>query len=94
MGRRLERRTAVGLQRGVAHLARAAGARFPGQRGASGGDLRRPAWARGDYVVTLDADLQDPPEVIARMFAIAIAEGSMSSMASAPTARPTRRSRA
>jgi dolichol-phosphate mannosyltransferase len=27
--------------------------------------------ARGDYVVTLDADLQDPPEVIAQMLAVA-----------------------
>lgn len=29
------------------------------------------AHARGDYVVTLDADLQDPPEVIAEMLATA-----------------------
>src|SRR6476620_2805454 len=29
------------------------------------------ASARGDYVVTIDADLQDPPEVIARMLAVA-----------------------
>lgn len=29
------------------------------------------AQARGDYVVTLDADLQDPPEVIAEMLAAA-----------------------
>jgi dolichol-phosphate mannosyltransferase len=29
------------------------------------------AVARGDYVVTLDADLQDPPEVIAQMLAVA-----------------------
>jgi dolichol-phosphate mannosyltransferase len=29
------------------------------------------ASARGDYVVTLDADLQDPPEVIAQMLAAA-----------------------
>lgn len=31
--------------------------------------------ARGDYVVTLDADLQDPPEVIAEMLRIAREEG-------------------
>ncbi len=31
--------------------------------------------ARGDFVVTLDADLQDPPEVIAEMLAVARAEG-------------------
>ncbi|QDO89073.1 glycosyltransferase family 2 protein [Ornithinimicrobium ciconiae] len=30
--------------------------------------------ARGDWVVTLDADLQDPPEVIAQMLALARAE--------------------
>src|SRR6478672_4953702 len=29
------------------------------------------ATARGDYVVTLDADLQDPPEVIPQMLAAA-----------------------
>jgi dolichol-phosphate mannosyltransferase len=29
------------------------------------------ASARGDYVVTIDADLQDPPEVISRMVAVA-----------------------
>ncbi len=34
------------------------------------------ASARGDYVVTLDADLQDPPEVIAEMLATARAEGA------------------
>jgi len=33
------------------------------------------AWARGDYVVTLDADLQDPPEVIREMLTIARTEG-------------------
>lgn len=33
------------------------------------------AAARGDYVVTLDADLQDPPEVVAQMLAVARAEG-------------------
>jgi dolichol-phosphate mannosyltransferase len=32
------------------------------------------ARARGDYVVTLDADLQDPPEVVAEMLAVARAE--------------------
>ncbi|HEY7722215.1 MAG TPA: glycosyltransferase family 2 protein [Pedococcus sp.] len=32
------------------------------------------ACARGDYVVTLDADLQDPPEVIPDMLAVARAE--------------------
>ena len=31
--------------------------------------------ARGDQVVTIDADLQDPPEVIAQMLAVARAEG-------------------
>lgn len=31
--------------------------------------------ARGDYVVTLDADLQDPPEVVAQMVDTARAEG-------------------
>jgi dolichol-phosphate mannosyltransferase len=31
--------------------------------------------ARGDYVVTIDADLQDPPEVIAEMLAKARGEG-------------------
>ncbi|WP_460937179.1 glycosyltransferase family 2 protein [Phycicoccus ginsengisoli] len=34
------------------------------------------ASARGDYVVTLDADLQDPPEVIAEMLDLAITEGA------------------
>lgn len=33
------------------------------------------ALARGDYVVTIDADLQDPPEVIAEMVATARREG-------------------
>lgn len=33
------------------------------------------ATARGDYVVTLDADLQDPPEVIAPMLTAAREEG-------------------
>lgn len=33
------------------------------------------ACARGDYVVTLDADLQDPPETIAEMLAVARREG-------------------
>lgn len=33
------------------------------------------ARARGDYVVTLDADLQDPPEVIREMLTIARTEG-------------------
>lgn len=33
------------------------------------------ASARGDYVVTLDADLQDPPEVIPQMLAAARAQG-------------------
>jgi glycosyltransferase involved in cell wall biosynthesis len=32
------------------------------------------AHARGDYVVTLDADLQDPPEVIAQMLEVARSE--------------------
>ncbi|MGN6161885.1 MAG: glycosyltransferase family 2 protein [Marmoricola sp.] len=32
------------------------------------------ARARGDFVVTIDADLQDPPEVIADMFAVARAQ--------------------
>ena|SRR4051794_17775304 len=31
--------------------------------------------ARGDYVITLDADLQDPPEIIAEMVEIAEREG-------------------
>ena len=31
--------------------------------------------ARGDFVVTIDADLQDPPEVIAQMLAKARGEG-------------------
>ncbi len=31
--------------------------------------------ARGDYVVTIDADLQDPPEVMATMLAVAKSEG-------------------
>ena len=31
--------------------------------------------ARGDYVVTLDADLQDPPEVVAEMLRVAREEG-------------------
>lgn len=31
--------------------------------------------ARGDYVVTLDADLQDPPELITEMLAKAVDEG-------------------
>jgi dolichol-phosphate mannosyltransferase len=34
------------------------------------------ASARGDYVVTLDADLQDPPEVISEMLPLALAEGA------------------
>lgn len=33
------------------------------------------AAARGDWVVTLDADLQDPPEVVPQMLAAARAEG-------------------
>ena len=33
------------------------------------------ARARGDYIVTIDADLQDPPEVIADMLAVARSEG-------------------
>ncbi len=33
------------------------------------------ARSRGDYVVTLDADLQDPPETIAEMLRVARAEG-------------------
>lgn len=33
------------------------------------------ARARGDYVVTIDADLQDPPEVIAEMLRIATRDG-------------------
>lgn len=33
------------------------------------------ASARGDYVVTLDADLQDPPEVVSEMLAVAVSEG-------------------
>ncbi|MFC8502252.1 glycosyltransferase family 2 protein [Pedococcus sp. NPDC057267] len=33
------------------------------------------ASARGDYVVTLDADLQDPPEVVSEMLALAVSEG-------------------
>ncbi len=33
------------------------------------------AHARGDFVATLDADLQDPPEVIAEMLAVARREG-------------------
>lgn len=33
------------------------------------------ARARGDYVVTIDADLQDPPEVIAEMLRIATQDG-------------------
>lgn len=33
------------------------------------------ARAGGDYVVTLDADLQDPPEVVTEMLAIAQSEG-------------------
>jgi polyisoprenyl-phosphate glycosyltransferase len=31
--------------------------------------------ARGDYVVTIDADLQDPPEVIGQMLTLARAQG-------------------
>lgn len=30
--------------------------------------------ARGEYVVTIDADLQDPPEVIAQMYRLAVEE--------------------
>ena len=33
------------------------------------------AHARGDFVATLDADLQDPPEVIAEMLAVARRDG-------------------
>ena len=33
------------------------------------------AHARGDYVATIDADLQDPPEVIAQMLQVARREG-------------------
>jgi dolichol-phosphate mannosyltransferase len=33
------------------------------------------ARSRGDHVVTLDADLQDPPEVVARMLEVARREG-------------------
>lgn len=39
-----------------------------GHQAAISAGLRR---ARGDYVVTLDADLQDPPEVISQMLRIA-----------------------
>ena len=45
--------------------------------------------ARGDFIVTIDADLQDPPEVIAQMLAKAEARASTSSTESATTARPT-----
>jgi polyisoprenyl-phosphate glycosyltransferase len=34
-----------------------------------------PAHARGDFVATLDADLQDPPEVLAEMLAVARRDG-------------------
>lgn len=33
------------------------------------------ARARGDYMVTIDADLQDPPEVVAEMLTLARSEG-------------------
>ena len=53
------------------------GARAPpaGQCRSPGGHLPGLARARGDYVVTLDADLQDPPEVIREMLTIARTEG-------------------
>ena len=42
-----------------------------GHQAALSAGLRR---ARGDYIVTIDADLQDPPETIAEMLRIARAE--------------------
>ena len=62
--------TAALLQR--CHREWHAAARRPAarQRRPPGGDLRRARQrALGDYVVTIDADLQDPPEIIAQMLA-------------------------
>ena len=67
--------TPVLLQRYRHDVAAAARRPAAGQRRAPGGDLGRPGHARGDYVATLDADLQDPPEVIAEMLAAARRDG-------------------
>ena len=49
--------------------------RAAGQCGAPERHLGGLACATGAYVVTLDADLQDPPEVIADMLSVAHGEG-------------------
>ena len=50
------------------------------------------ARARGEWIVTIDADLQDPPEAIGEMLAVARDRASTSSTGCARTAPPTRRS--
>lgn len=67
--------TAVGLQRARRTWPELRVLRLRANAGHQAAISAGLARARGDYVVTLDADLQDPPEVIARMLAIAIAEG-------------------
>jgi dolichol-phosphate mannosyltransferase len=60
----------VGLRRGWPQLRLVSLRVNAGHQAALSAGLRR---ARGDYVVTLDADLQDPPEAIGEMLQAALA---------------------
>ena len=75
-------------------MARAARLRLRANAGHQAAISAGLASARGDYVVTLDADLQDPPEVIAEMLEAARREASTSSTACATTGPRTRGSSA
>lgn len=63
--------TAVGLQRAKREWPQLRVVRLRANSGHQAAISAGLARARGDYVVTLDADLQDPPEVVAQMLAAA-----------------------
>ena len=67
--------TAIGLQRARRDWPELRVIRLRANAGHQAAISAGLARARGDYVVTLDADLQDPPEVIREMLTIARTEG-------------------
>lgn len=66
--------TAIGLQRARRDWPELRVIRLRANAGHQAAISAGLARARGDYVVTLDADLQDPPEVVAEMLAAAVAQ--------------------
>ncbi len=67
--------TAIGLQRARRDWPQLRVLRLRANAGHQAAISAGLAHARGDFVVTLDADLQDPPEVIAEMLQVARSDG-------------------